>query len=923
MKNNLQQELAINTIDGPVLIIAGPGTGKTYTLVERVMHMVSDLGIDPSEILLSTFTNKAAFELLDRLSLKFSEKNINKDVNDMLLGNFHSIAINILNEYIEYTPLKNGYVQIDEIEQAYLIECYINKFREIQGYGTVINQKREVKDIVKIVNKLAEEGILERKSDNPVQNTIFQIAKVYEEILEIYNMIDFSHILLYTYKLLKENENVKLALNKKINYIMIDEYQDTNIVQEKIIDLLLNENNNICVVGDDDQSLYRFRGATVKNILHFNKKFKDTKVVKLMHNYRSDDSIIKFYSNFLNDLINKNPELKPYRHNKLLFSDRVTDTNKVVKIYENSEEEWIEKTTNFILELKKNEAINNFNEVAILFSSINNERAKRLISNIKKNGIDVYSPKTNTLISQIEILKLIGALYYLFKKVIDKEVNYRDRDTQVFLDRCLDNFYKSKLRYDELDDFIERMSAYVTGDKFQLSLHDIVYRLFAYRPFYDYMNEEERAKKLSRFIELLNTFSLINQIYFINQDNIIEFINRFFYSFIRFIKDQNVKEFEEDTKIPEENSISAMTIHSSKGMEYPVVIMASLWDKIYDRYESKLDNILDNILADFSDNVDFEPIEYANLLDFYRKYYTGFSRAKNLLVLSGLESSFQPINDIFLDIINELDTPNIKELNIERGPVKENKTRKSYSYTVDIVPFNECPIAYFYERELKFSYPKTKGLYYGSLVHESIEFINKQLIKKNYFDKREIAKLVTLNARQKFLHGAYMLTKEDVDKAINEVEKYYDFINQFGQPLESELNIIYSTDEYVLNGNVDMIVKRDDKYHIIDFKTGNAPDEFGNHPSMVKYFYQINLYAYLFKKTKNIDISSMSLYFTNLHAKQSLYTFEFDKAKNEELMQKIDDTVKEIENRNFTFTDSCNNPNSLLRFFLNKKFEDK
>ena len=109
---NIKQKLAVETIEGPVLIISGPGTGKTFTLVERVIHMVGDLGIDPSRIMITTFTNKAADELLDRLSLKFQEKNLNKDINDMKLGNFHSIARNIIDEYIDYTHLKRGYITV-------------------------------------------------------------------------------------------------------------------------------------------------------------------------------------------------------------------------------------------------------------------------------------------------------------------------------------------------------------------------------------------------------------------------------------------------------------------------------------------------------------------------------------------------------------------------------------------------------------------------------------------------------------------------------------------------------------------------------------------------------------------------------------------------------------------------------------------
>lgn len=920
MKNNIQQENAIKTVKGPVLIIAGPGTGKTYTLVERVIYMVSELEIDPSEILISTFTNKASFELLDRLSLKFFEKNIQKDVNDMFLGNFHSIARDILNNYLDYTPLKKGYIQIDEVEQAYLIETYLYRFRKIRGYSSVINPKREVKDIVKIVNKISEDGILERHSENIIQNTILEITKLYEFILSSYNMVDFSHILLYTYKLLKENKEIRLELNKKINYIMIDEYQDTNIVQEKIIDLLLNKNRNICVVGDDDQSLYRFRGATVKNILNFTEKFEDAKIIKLMHNYRSDDSIIKFYSKFLNDLILKNPSLSDYRFNKLLFSDKISETKKVVRLLGQNEQEWVEKILSLIVDLKKYNAINSYNEIAILFNSLNDNKAKKLISFLNKNGINVYTPKTNSLITQIEVQKLVGAIYAIFNHTVEKNISYRDRDTQLFLEKAYDEFYKSSLDNEELNDFIGRMKKYIGGNSFGLNLYDICYRLFAYEPFYNYMKDEISAKKLSRFLELIKTFSLINQIHYINQSNIVDFVNRFFYSFIKFIKDQKVKEFEEDTQIPNEDTISAMTIHSSKGMEYPVVIMGSLWENLYDRYESKLDKILNSISEQFSKNNIFEPNEYINVLDFYRKYYTGFSRAKNLLVLSSFESKYDAISEHFRDLILNLEDVNIPELNVQKSEIKDNKIRKSYSYTVDIVPYKNCPIEYYYKKELKFYYPSTKSLYFGSIVHESIEYINNKLIQNCIFSKSEIKDLVTQIARQKYKLGAIMLDKDDVEKAINEVKNYYDFVVTLGRPIESELNIVHSEKNYVINGSVDMIYEKNGKHHIIDFKTGLPPKEEDDHESMESYFSQINLYAYLYKVTKNIEIETMSLYFTNQNASKNLYTFYYDEEKNKDIMNLIDKTVEKIENREFNFNELCIKENSPLKFFLNKLY---
>lgn len=919
MNINYNQNEAINTIDGPVLIIAGPGTGKTFTLVERVINMVANLGIDPSKILISTFTNKASFELIDRLSIKFKELNIHKDVNDMMIGNFHSIARRILDEYIDFTPLKRGYIQIDSVEQNYLINRFLPYFRNIDGYAYVINKNREVKDIAKIINKICEDGILDRKSDNQRYNLYFKIVEMYENILMKYNMIDFSHVLFYTYKLLVEYPEIKQSLRKKINYMMIDEYQDTNIIQEKIIFELLNENQNICVVGDDDQSLYRFRGATVKNILEFGKKFESVKKINLQQNYRSEGSIIGFYSKYMNDLIESNPDLSQYRYKKVLFSDRISGCERVRRLTANSDEQWYEKIYELIYNLKNKGAINNYNEIALLFGSLNHEKSRKLISFLKSRDIDVYMPATSTLISQNEIRKILGALYAIFKNVIINKVKNFDRETQVFLDNCYDNFYKSKLKEDELDQFIIRMSNYISSEDIKITLHDICYRLFAYKPFFNYMNDIDRAKKYSRFLELIDAFNLIEGIYTINSSNIEKFVNVFFYEFIKFIKDEKISDFEEETKIPDKNSVSALTIHASKGMEYPVVIMASMWDKVFNSYKNKLDDDLNKISFMYEKDTSFEPSEMINLLDFYRKNYTGFSRAKDLLVLAGLETNYISVSDDLRQIFLSLDEIDLNDLDIEKGKAKDNKVKSLYSFTADIVPYNNCPFEYFYTRKLKFSMPKTPSLFYGLVVHESIEYINKKIIKGRDVSKEEISNIVLEISRQKYIQGAENLNREIVDKAIKEVLLYYNFLKTLGKPVESELNITMSTDNYVITGNVDMIYEKNGEYHIVDFKTGTPPDENDGHHSLETYFNQINLYAHLFEITKNKKIATMSLYFTDLNTKKRLFTFEYDEAKNIEIQKMIDDTVSKIENEEFNISDKCKESRSLLRFFMAKK----
>lgn len=910
--HNYNQKLAIENTEGPLLVIAGPGTGKTYTIVEKVIYMVEKKGIDPSEILISTFTNKASFELIDRLSIEFKKRNMNKDVNDMLIGNFHSICNKILNENIDYTPLRRGFLQIDEVEQSYLIYRYLKKFREIEGYYDLVDSVSEEKSIVKIVNKVSEYGILNRdRYDNFCkENTIIDIVSLYEKILFKHNFVDFSHILLYTLKLLEDNRSIREKLQKRINYILIDEYQDTNVVQDKIIMNLLNSNCNICVVGDDDQSLYRFRGSSVRNILEFNKKFDNLKIVKLQQNYRSEDSIIRFYSNYINNLINENPSLKKYRYSKVLYSDKTSEDNRVCKLYSEDEEDWKFKIYTTINNLKRRGCISSYNEVAILFSSINVNAAKDLKKYLENRDIGVYLPKTNTLLSNDEIKVLIGFVYAVFENYINDEFKEKYVDNFSFLLNTKDIYLKKSDFL--MKDFVERMKKYLSDD-FNLNLFDLYYRAFSYKPFFDYMQDEIKAKRISRYLEVINKFCLINQIFYINNGNINKFVKLFFFNYIKFLRMQKISEFDEEVEIPDENSISMLTIHASKGMEYPVVIMASLWDKEFKVYRKKIDNILDDFLIKNNIDIDFEPIELIGKLDFYRRYYVGFSRAKDLLILAARDLKSQKISNDFSNILSDLEEFNIDKLNLKSQNFKNVKVKKKYSYTRDIVLYKNNPIEYYYFRKLKFTLPNTKELFYGSLVHESIEYINKCIINNEKLE--EIEKIIKMIAIEKRSQGAVFLNREDIRKAVEEVNLYLDNLEIFGIPIESELGITLAGSDYILTGNVDMICKKDDEYNIVDFKTGNPPKIGEKSDKLEEYFNQINLYAYLYNKTKNMKISNMIIYFTDLDAQQRIFKFSFDEDKNKKVLCLIDEIIRDIESNNF----KSNNKNSrtLLKYFIN------
>lgn len=280
--SNEGQRCAISTTDGPVLITAGPGTGKTYTLVQRAIYLIEEKGVSPEEIFIATFTEKAAKELITRITNELANRNISLNVNDMYVGTFHSICLRIIKDHLEYTRLKKNYRLLDTFDQQYMVFREIHRFRNIPNIDVVMPKGgawKWAQAICELSNNLTEElvDIESMKADSDIEiSSLAKIVNEYQMMLAEENLIDFSAIQTECFRLLIENTNVLEELRSNIKYIMVDEYQDTNYIQEQIV-FLLGLHENICVVGDDDQGLYRFRGATIRNILEFPSKFEKGK----------------------------------------------------------------------------------------------------------------------------------------------------------------------------------------------------------------------------------------------------------------------------------------------------------------------------------------------------------------------------------------------------------------------------------------------------------------------------------------------------------------------------------------------------------------------------------------------------------------------------------------------------------------------
>ncbi|SFZ98740.1 ATP-dependent DNA helicase UvrD/PcrA/Rep, epsilon proteobacterial type 2 [hydrothermal vent metagenome] len=280
---NKSQREAVEHIDGAMLILAGAGSGKTKTLTARLAYLVGEVGIDPANTLTLTFTNKAAAEMRER-AFKLMP---NKVSYPPLLCTFHKFGLLFLKFHIEKIGRANTFVIIDSDDKKRLLRS-IAKELKIE-----LNLSFIASEISKYKNSILSPEIVIQKAELSDYKQIAKIYEVYQAHIEESNLVDFDDLLMLTYKILDENEELRKETSNRYKYIMVDEYQDTNELQYRILEHLCSEHENICVVGDDDQSIYGWRGANIRNILEFASNFKNTKTIKLETNYRSTEPILK------------------------------------------------------------------------------------------------------------------------------------------------------------------------------------------------------------------------------------------------------------------------------------------------------------------------------------------------------------------------------------------------------------------------------------------------------------------------------------------------------------------------------------------------------------------------------------------------------------------------------------------------------
>jgi DNA helicase-2/ATP-dependent DNA helicase PcrA len=912
---NADQQRIVTHEDGPIIVIAGPGSGKTQSLALRAMNLLLQDRASPQELVICTYTKKAAFELQDRLSEIATQVGYGKDLSLMRLGTIHSICERIMSENLHrlpaldqgFPPLGNNFRTLDDLAQSLFIFEHLEIIcgKNIQFFMNYWRSRwRIVKGLKSYFDKITEELINVQIFADRQENFLRHLAcayKVYWRLLIQANSVDFALLLKMTRYLLMI-PTLGRDIAKGIRYVLVDEYQDTNYVQEQILVRLASQTENIFVVGDEDQSLYRFRGATVQNILSFMDIYPQAIQDHLSINYRSHPKIIDLYNRWLQSI-----DWKSFRHYKNILPAKPRNefaNYPAVQII--SGQDIYDEARQFaelVVFLKEQGKIMDYNQVALLLFSVKTYKSSPYVEALQNKGIPVYCPRSDTFFQQIEVQLMIGCFQFIFgySGSLSNETvgnydlyQYLNSCTKVLAEVCeSQQEFEAKLQVYAAE--IAELNGDLTKDR---RLADYFYALLFSSPFLTYLEEPDRLQNMVIFSELLETFQDHYHFNEISEENKASLVDCFFNRFLCLVCEEGLNQFEDPEMPFPSGHLPIMTIHQAKGLEFPVVVVGSLERELPKGEE------IDTFLGRYYPRKQFEPKERIPLFDYLRLYYVAFSRAENLLVLtSNLRHRPTPY---FTSIIQDLPQwPDTKESLSQMSQVREKSratAKKRYSFTGHISMYETCPRQYQYYKANKFIASHPPDTIFGLLVHQTVERIHR-IVLDGQVDTitqeklREVFELVYYFLSQV---SSRKLSDEEKEKAFQQVEDYF-YNNQIAlyDLKNSEEQITIIEDKYLLTGRIDAVIERNGVREIWDLKTSRQLDP--GSPGLERYERQLNMYAYaLTKRDPGIPIKRLILYWTEEPLKENAMTiFPYNQEKVNRTVNQFDDVVSEIERKNF------------------------
>lgn len=870
---NQDQLEAVCHGEGPLLIIAGAGTGKTTVITERIKYLILEKNVAASEVLALTFTEKAAKEMEERIDIAMPY-----GYTQMWISTFHAFCDRILRTEAIHIGLTPGYKLATDSEITLFLRKNLFLF-ELDYFRPLGNPYKFLNGLIQHFNRLKDEDVSPseylgwvKKSKNQLEEEEFKkyselasAYKIYEELKVKEGVMDFSDLIANTLKLFRSRKSILRYYQDQFKYILVDEFQDTNFAQNTLAILLSGERKNINVVGDDDQAIYRWRGAAISNIIQFKNRFPDAKIITLVKNYRSTSTILLSAYRLIQ---HNNPDRLEVKENvgKRLLSERTIQGKPVELILSDRVEDEAETVAKKIKQLIKKEKYN-YNQIALLLRA--NDYAQPFIRAFERFSIPYQFLGPGKLFHQDEIKDLIAYLKVLYN-FEDSASLYRVLNMPIFklegievatllnlarkknislfetLEKTEETFLKEKTK--------EKLKAIANMIKSHLNL---VPKETAGQVLYYFLEksgilkeiidgksekDEQKAKNIAKFFDKLKTFEAGRK-----DASVFEVVD-----WIDLAMQMGESPLIDATDWTQNNAVNLLTIHSSKGLEFPVVFILNLVEQRFPTRERKEQIPIPQPLVK-----EILPVGDYQLQEERRLFYVGMTRAKDLLFLTASsfygegkrERKISPfvyealgkelvekavLNKNHANRVEQLTflewAPNPQLLPNDQLPTANPITYLSYS---QLQTFQVCPLHYKLKYILKIPTPTTAAQSFGTSIHSTLRDLYQKHIRKDGLAIENVAKILQANwISEGYTNKSYeQKAFEKAKKIISSYLKKNDLRSTIPpSALELPFQFFVKNSGHVplkVGGRIDRVDELGDgRVEILDYKTGNdIPNE--------------------------------------------------------------------------------------------------
>lgn len=956
-KLNKEQLSAVKHEKGPLLVVAGAGTGKTTVLINRLAYLILEKKVKTDEVFLATFTEKAASEMLER-----ADKILPYGYVDLWINTFHGFGEKILREHALEIGLSPDFKLLDETSQWIFIKKNLSNFK-LDYYAPASNPNKFIKELLKHFSRLKDENISaeqylnycltkERKmakDKNLEEEDALELKKIKElaEAFSVYNKLmiegnnlDFADLINLTIKLFKERPNILRVYQNKFKYLMLDEFQDTNFSQYELIKILAGRENNLMVVGDDDQSIYKFRGASISNIMQFKDDYPGAKEIVLSRNYRSRQEILDLAYDFISHNNPNRLEVKLGINKKLKSYSASNDSKQEAILAHNflNESDEMSFVASKILEIYKQDSECNWMDFAIL--SRTNDSADKYSKELSRLNIPNHFVSLKGLYYKPIILDIVS-----YFRLLD---NYRESSS---LFRVL-NMEEFKISYVDLQNIINEskkkywslFEALQNAEKIKGVSSDSLPKINKLLNLIEAHSVLARDKKPSYvFIKFVYDSEILKNLNHEKDKQIFSYINQFYQKIKKFEEENEnlkLKDFLESLDFELESgdfgrlkndfadvdTVKVMTVHSAKGLEFKHVFLVDLVDRRFpsDNRSDKIaiPNELIKEKIGSSDNFHIEEER--------RLFYVALTRAKESLHLtcskdyggarekkpsvfikeSGVNLlSSEKINFDDLEFFKDLKTINDENVGEFLLAKEELKLPSYFSYS-QFASFDKCPLQYKYAHLLKVPVPKEKyNLTFGKLIHNALynfllplldggNNLQTSLFGENHKKKNTLNEETILSLYEKFWQDDGYESKSIRDdyylKGKNILINFCKALlsEKLPQVYFLEKDLKYKFNGYTIIGRIDRIDKlQNGKFEIIDYKTGNAKESLNPEDKR-----QLILYKIMIESVLGLEVEKMSYYYLEANSKLSFEAKEVDVEKALEWLKK---NIEEINKKEF------------------------